>query len=143
MSNSTVTKLCVLILALLLVNGCLDPLGKGPSDEKLIKATMTEWKAANKAKDVDRIMDTISENYVSFMGGGKQSMRDFLTGAIDRGFMDNVEINIKDAEITIEDDKAKFGPVEFIGERGPFALYYKLQKEGNKWLIIGVERPEQ
>jgi len=143
MSNSNVTKLCVLALALLLVNGCSDPLGMGPSDEKLIKGTMTEWKAANKAKDIDRIMNTISENYVSFMGGGKQSMRDFLTGAIDRGFMDNVEINIKDAESTIEDDKAKFGPVKFIGERGPFVIYYKLQKEGNKWLIIGTERPEQ
>jgi len=143
MDKSIITRLCMLALALLIINGCLGPLSKGTSDEKLIDSTMTEWKAAHEAKDLDRIMATFSENYVSWRGGGKQEMREFIARGIDEGFMDNVEVKTENAEINIEADKSTYGPVEFTGERGTFGLNYKLQKENGKWLIIGAERPEQ
>ena len=143
MSKSIITKLSMIALVALLVNGCLGPLSKGPSDETLIDTTMTEWEAAHQAKDLDRIMATFSENYVSWRGGGKQEMREFIARGIDEGFMDNVEVKTENAEISVEGDKGIYGPVEFTGERGTFALNYKLQKEKGKWLIIGAERPEQ
>jgi len=70
------------------------------------------------AKDLDRLMATFSDNYVSARGSGKASMRERLAGAIERGFLDNVEVNIENAQIMIEGDKATFGPVEFVADRG-------------------------
>jgi len=82
-------------------------------------------------------------NYVSTRGTGKDSMREFMTKAFESDFMDNVEINIEDAEIMIEGDKATYGPVEFLSDRGTFTLEYKLRKEEEAWLIVGSTRLEQ
>jgi len=142
MSKSIITKLSVITLMALLVTGCLGSL-KGKSDEKLIDETMTEWEAAHQAKDLDRIMATFSEDYVSWQGGGKEDLREFIARGIDEGIMDNVEVKTENAVISIEGNNAKFGPVEFTSERGTFALDYKLQKENGKWLIITAKRPEQ
>jgi hypothetical protein len=70
-------------------------------------------------------------------------MREFMTGAFESDFMDNVEINIEDAKIIIEGDKAAYGPVEFVSDRGTFVLEYKLRKEEEAWLIVGSTRLEQ
>jgi len=95
------------------------------------------------AQDIDKLMVVYSENYVASRGGGKDSIREFMARAFEQGFMDNVEVKIEDAQITIEDDKATFGPVEFVSDRGTFTLEYKLQKEDGAWLIVGSKRLEQ
>jgi hypothetical protein len=66
-----------------------------------------------------------------------------MTKAFESNFMDNIEINIEDAEVMIEGDKAVFGPVEFISDIGPDLLEYKLRKEEEAWLIVGSTRLEQ
>jgi len=142
MKKSVILNLSLAVLAAVLVCGC-QTLGVGPSDEELVNTTMAEWKAAMAAKDMDKLMATFSENYVSTRGTGKDSMREFMTRAFNEGFMDNVEVNVEDAQIMIEGDKATFGPVEFISDRGTFALEYKLQKEEDAWLIVGSTRLEQ
>ena len=139
MKKLVIMNLGVAALIVVLAGGC--QLG-GPSDEELINTTVAEWKAANAAKDLDRLMATLSENYVSMGGGGKDSMREFISRAFEEGFMDDVEIKIEDAQITIEDDKATFGPVEFVGDRGTFAFKHILQKEDGTWLIVGAEMQE-
>jgi ketosteroid isomerase-like protein len=142
MSRSDITKLSVVVVAILLIYGCQIPVGGAPSDEELIRATIIEWKAANIDKDIDRLMATISEDFVSFDGGGKESMRDFLNGAVNDGFMDNFRIDIKDAKIQIKGNKATFGPVEMTSDMGPFVFNHILQKDNGKWLIVGGEMPE-
>ena len=111
MEKSVILKLSLVVLAVALC-GC-QTLGVGASDEELISTTMAEWKAAMVAKDLDRLMATFSDNYVSARGSGKDSMRVRLAGAIERGFLDSVEVNIEDAQIAIEGDKATLSPVEF------------------------------
>jgi ketosteroid isomerase-like protein len=138
--KSVIMSLGAAALIVVLAGGC--QIG-GPSDEKLINTTVSDWKAAHTAKDLDGLMATLSENYVSMDGGGKDSMREFISRAFEEGFMDNVEIKIEDAQTTIEGDKATFGPVKFVGDRGTFAFKHILQKEDGKWLIVGVEMQEQ
>lgn len=144
MKKSVIMNLGVAAIIVVLAGGC--QLG-GPSDEELINTTMAEWKAAHAAKDLDGLMATISENYVSMKGGGKDSIHEFISRAFEEGFMDNIEIKIEDAETTIEGDKATFGPVKFVGDggtlRGTLAFKYILQKEDRTWLIVGTERQEQ
>ncbi len=142
MKRSVILNLSPVVLAAFLVCGC-QTLGVGPSDEQLVNTTMAEWKAAMVAQDIDKLMAVYSENYVSSRGDGKDSIRELMTRAFDEGFMDSVEVKIEDPQITIEDDKATFGPVEFVSDRGTFTLEYKLQKEDGAWFIVGSKRLEQ
>ena len=141
MKKSVILNLSLVVLTVAFC-GC-QTLGVGPSDEELISTTMAEWKAAMVAKDLDRLMATFSDNYVSSRGSGKDSMRERMAGAIERGFLDNVEIKIEDAQITLEGDEATFGPVEITSDRGTLAIEYTLKKENGTWLIVSSKRQEQ
>jgi len=141
MKKAFILNLSVVVLAVTLC-GC-QTLGVGLSDEELVSITMAEWKAALVDKDMDKQMAAFSDNYVSSRGSGKDAMCERMTRAIEQGFLDSVEFNIEDAQITIEGDKATFSPVEFISDSGAFALEYTLQKENGTWLIISSKRHEQ
>jgi len=133
-------NLSMAVLVAILVCGCQTA---GPSDEQLISTTMDNWKASLMAEDLDKLMAVYSMNYVSTRGTGKDSMREFMNKAFESNFMENVQINIEDVKIMIEGDKATFGPVVFVSERGTFTLEYNLQKEDGAWLIVGSKRLEK
>ena len=130
----------VAVVIVVLAGGC--QVG-APSDEELINWTMTDWKAALKARDLDRLMATYSENYVSARASGKDSVRQRMTRIFDRGWMDNVKVNLENAKTTIDRDKAEFGPVKFNSDKGMFTRQFTLQKEYEAWLLIGSEKQEQ
>ena len=140
MKKSVILNLSLAVLVAILVCGCQTA---GPSNEQLVNTTMADWKASLIAEDLDKLMTVYSMNYVSTRGTGKDSMREFMTKAFESDFMDNVQIKIEDAEIIIEGDKATYGPVEFVSDRGTFTLEYRLQKEEEAWLIVGSTRLEQ
>lgn len=140
MKKSVILSLGLLVFAAVFC-GC-QTLVEGPSDEQLINTTMTEWKAALEAKDLDRLMVLFSESYISSSGSGKVAMRERMAGAIERGFLDNIEIKIQNAKLTLVGDKATFGPVEITSDRGTLAIEYTLQKENDKWFIVSSKRRE-
>ena len=141
MKKTVILNLGMAVLAVTLC-GC-QILGVGPSDEELVSATMADWKAALIAHDLDNLMGTYSENYVSTQGDGKDSVREFLAGVIEQGYLDNVKVNLEDAQIMIEGDKANISPVELTSDAGTYVLEYTLQKEEGIWLIVGSTRLEQ
>ncbi len=140
MKKSVILNLGFLVFAAAFC-GCQTPV-EGPSDEQLINTAMTEWKAAFEARDLDRLMVLFSENYISSTGSSKVAMRERMAGAIERGSLDNVEIKIQNAKLTLVGDKATFGPVEITLDRGTLAIEYTLQKENGKWLIVSSRRRE-
>ncbi len=140
MKKPVILNLSLVALVAIMVCGCQTA---GPSDEQLVNTTMANWKTSLIAEDLDKLMAVYSMNYISTRGTGKDSMREFMTKAFESNFMENVEINIEGAKATIEGEKAVFGPVEFISDRGTFTLEYKLQKEDGNWLIVGSTRLEQ
>ena len=101
---------------------------------------MTEWKGAFEAKDLDRLMVLFSENYMSAGGSSKVAMRESMAGAIERGSLDNVEINIQNAQLTLVGETATFGPVEIKSDRGTLAIEYTLEKEDMNWFIVSSKR---
>jgi len=121
--------------------GCQTPV-EGPSDKQLINTLMTEWKAAFEAKDLDRLMMLFSENYISSNGSSKVAMRVSMEGAIERGSLDNIEIKIQDAQLTLVGKTASFGPVEIKSDRGTLSIEYTLEKENDIWLITSSKRKE-
>ena len=121
--------------------GCQSPI-ENASDEQLIHNVMAEWKTAFEAKDLNRLMILFSEEYVSSSGSGKLAMRERMAGAIERGSLDNVKINIQNARMNVLGTKAIFGPVEITSDGGTLTIEYTLQKEEDKWLIAGSKRKE-
>jgi len=140
MKKSVIPSLVFLVFAAVFCS--CQTVVEGPSDEELINTVMTEWKAAFEAKDLDRLMVLFSENYLSSSGSSKIAMRERMAGAIERGSLDNVKINIRDAKLTLVGDKATFGPVEITIDSEMLALEYTLQKENDKWLIVSSKRRE-
>lgn len=141
MKKSVILNLGLFVFAAVFY-GCQTPVVEGPSDEELINTTMTEWKVAFEAKNLDRLMALFSDNYLSSSGSSKVAMRESMAGAIERGSLDNVKINIENAQLTLVGDRATFGPVEITSDRGTLTIEYTLQKEDVKWLIVGSKRHE-
>jgi ketosteroid isomerase-like protein len=142
MGKSVVMNSGIFALAVVMLCGC-QILGLGPSDEELINATMAKWKAALIAHDVDKFMETYSENYLNTEGGDKNSIREYVAEVIQQGYLDNLDVNLEDAQITIEGDTATVAPVELNSDEGTYVLEYnKLKKENGVWLIISSKAQE-
>jgi len=138
MRNAGITRLCVGVVAALLVCGCAI-LARGPSDEELIASTLAEWKAGLVEEDLDRFMATHSEDFASSQGGGKEELGEFIGGVMDQGYLEDAEVNVEDAETTIEGDTATASPVEVEGVFGVMVFEMTLRKEDSTWRIIGME----
>ena len=136
MKKSLITKLGAGVLVAVLFCGCQT----GSSDEKLINTTITNWKAALVAQDLDKLMDSYSEDYESDRGFDKEDIRGFMERGIDEGFLANIEVDIEGAEIAIEGDKAQVAPVVWAGRRGEMTIEFTLQKEGDTWRIVSSKR---
>lgn len=142
MGKSIVIYSGVVVLTVVILCGCQIP-GLGPSDKELINATMTKWKAALIAHDVDKLMETYSENYLNSEDGDKNSVREYVAGVIEEGYLDNLKVNLEDAQITIEGDIATVAPVELTSDTGTYVLEYnKLKKENGAWLIVNSKVQE-
>ena len=135
MKKSVIMKAGVVALVAVFLCGCQ----MGPSDQKLINTTTGNWKEALIAQDLDKIMETFSEDFESMEGGDKEEAREYLGGVFDEGVVDNAEVDLENAETTIEGDKAKVSGVELTLDSGPIMLDFTLQKEKGSWLIVGVE----
>jgi hypothetical protein len=140
MKKSVILSVGFLVFALVFC-GCQAP-GGNVSDKQLINNVMTEWKAAFETKDLNRLMMLFSEQYVSSSGSSKLAMRERMAGAIERGSLDNVKINLHNARMNILGDKAIYGPVEITSDSGTLTLEYTLQKEEAKWFILSSKRKE-
>jgi ketosteroid isomerase-like protein len=112
----------------------------GPSDEELINTTMNTWKEAIVAQDVDAMLGEYSEDFSSADGTDKEGVRQFMEGAVGEGVLDDIEINLETAELTITDDKAEIGPVQIDSNMGSMDFVYTLKKEDKKtWRIISSD----
>ena len=135
MKKSVIMKLGVVVLAAALIGGCQ----MGATDEALINTTIGTWKEALIAQDLDKLMETYSEDYESMEGGDKEATREFMEEVFDQGWVDNAEVDLEEAETTIEENEAEVSGVELILEQGTITLDFTLQKEKGAWLIVGVE----
>jgi ketosteroid isomerase-like protein len=113
--------------------------GRGPSDEELVANTLAEWKAGLVEENLDRFLATFSDDFSSSQGGGKAEVGDFIGGAMEQGYLEDVEVNVEDAEVTIEGDSATVSPVELDGVFGVMSFGITLKKENGTWRIIGME----
>ena len=70
-----------------------------------------------------------------------REMRQFLSRMIDEGAFDDIDMDISEAEINIEGDKATVGPIVYAGDWGEVEIMRILKKEADGvWRVVGTER---
>ncbi len=124
----------VAILVVAVAAGCATG-AKKPTDTELIQGTVDAFKTALLAKDLDKVMPMISENFNDPEIGNKAGMRDFLQRAIDAGYLNDAEMDFKSAQIKIEGDTATDYPVTVSSSSGSATIGFTLKKEKAGWLI--------
>jgi ketosteroid isomerase-like protein len=141
MKRSFLTMLSVSIITAVLLCGCQS--NSKCSQEKRIKRTMTEWKAAMTAEDLEKVMSAYSPNYASERMDDKDAVRKFIVYIFGENWMEYVDVSFEEVATIIEEDKAQFGPVAFISDNGTMKVDYTLQKEGGVWFIVSSKWLQQ
>jgi len=137
MKKSVIMKLGVVVLAAALISGCQ----MGATDEEQLTAALGQWKAAVEAQDLDKMMEPYSDDYEGESGEGKEGVRQFLSGLIDEGALEDIDMDISEAEINIEGDKATVGPIVYSGDWGEVEMMRILKKEADGvWRVVGTEQ---
>jgi len=123
------------VLSVALV-GCATMGGK--SDEELIAETMETFKAGLLEQDVDKVMMVISENFENDQAPDKAAVGDFFGQAIDAGYLEGAEIDLTNAEVTIDGEMATAYPIDLSSLIGSVSVELMMTKEEGQWLVTGL-----
>lgn len=147
MRNMMYVGLCGILTAGLL-SGCA-VLGGGPSDEELVMQQVQAFTADFLAANTDNLLNYISEDFENErVPGGKAEVAQHLEDAKAQGrveefkaFVENNhgEIDLADAEVTIENGIATVYPILASADLGAVTVELSLKKDPDKiWRIAGI-----
>ena len=129
-------NLAVCVLAVFAFAGCESVGGGGGmSDEEMIRSLVDDAMAALKAQDIDTMVANYADSFESDQGGGTAEMREFLEGAKEQGFLDDIEIDMSNLVITIDGNKASAKPMELEGAFGSLTIEFDLEKIDGRWMV--------
>jgi ketosteroid isomerase-like protein len=138
MGKSQIATLLVTSL-FLLAAGC--QMVAGGSDKAQLTAALSQWKAALEAQNLDKMIEPYSDDYEGESGEGKEGVRQFLGGLIDEGVLEDIDMDISEAEITIEGDEATVGPIRYSSDDFEIEMTRTLKKEKDGvWRVVSAER---
>ena len=112
----------------------------GASDEDQIAQLLAQWKSAVQVLDVDAMLTAYSDSYENSEGLDKKGLRSMISGAIDQGMMDDMDVIIEGAVTTVTGDSAKVTGIVYEFSAGSIEVDFKLNKEGRTWRIVGEQR---
>jgi len=102
-------------------------------------AVVNGFFAAASSEDIEKMMGFFSEDFDHYEYGDKAGVKDFLSQAIDMGYMDGIESKTEDAEFEVKGEEMTIYPVDVTGTFGAITFEYSLKKEGDTWKIIGFD----
>ena len=109
--------------------------GGGMSDEEMIKSLVDDAMAGLKAGDIDTMLVNYADSFEYDQGGGIPEMKEFLVGAKEQGFLDDIEIDLSSMVIMVDGSKASAKPIELEGAFGTLTIEYDLEKLDGKWMV--------
>jgi len=130
-------QLSLVAAVAMVVVGCATGAG-GPSPEEQVQQALAGWTAAAEAKDLDKLMTLVSEDFTSSEWADKETYRYFVQDAVEMGYLDNADVNTENTKITVEDGKAVAYPVDMTADFGSASLELTWTEQGGKWLITDV-----
>ncbi len=136
------------ILTLSAIMGCAG-MGKGPTDEELIRATIDKVKTALETKNLDLLMTTFADDFEHPEVGGKEEARQMLQMGLESGYADEGKVDLSNMELKIDKEKgtATAYPIDLSSAAGSVSVELVLNKyevtneKGKKvpaWLIKTV-----
>ncbi len=141
------SALVMSLVAMLSVMGCAG-MGKGPSDEELIRATIDKVKTALEAKNIDMLMETFAEDFEHPEVGGKAEAKQMLQLGLESGYADEGKVDLSNMQIKINDDGTVSAyPIDLSSVAGSVSVELVLKKyevtneKGKKvpaWLVKTV-----
>ncbi|HUW59862.1 MAG TPA: hypothetical protein VMZ06_02560 [Candidatus Bathyarchaeia archaeon] len=133
-----VSLLVVSVLMVAMLGGCATG-GKGPTPLEQVQQSLAGWSAAAEAKDVDKLMSFVAENFESNEWPDKESYKAFVQDSIDMGYLDDLDVATDKTTITFEgEDKAIAYPVELNASFGSATIKAIFTEEDGKWLVSDV-----
>ena len=129
-----IAKFGVCALAVVVLGACVTG-GGGPSDEDAIRQIVDDAMAALVAADIDTMVAAYADDFESDQGGGKAEMIEFLNGAKEQGFLEDIEIDVSSMVITVEGDTGSAKPIDLEGAFGALTLEFDLVKRDGKWWV--------
>ncbi len=102
--------------------------------DKYTEATMNQ--------DMEAMAALVADDFENYQFGDKEGLMVFMEDAKSQGFLEDLEIDMQDAEIEWEDDKttAIVYPVDVYGNFGTVTFEYIIGKQDDgSWKIIGME----
>ena len=134
-------QLSVLMIAglcgALMMAGCATGGSADPS--AAIAKQVKGFVGALKAEDLDAVMALVSENFKHYEYQNKAGLKDFLSQAIDMGYLEDVESDIEGMEVKMEGVKGTAYPVELSGAFGTATLELEFTQEDAGWMITGMD----
>ncbi|HOK10618.1 MAG TPA: hypothetical protein PLT82_13220 [Candidatus Hydrogenedens sp.] len=116
------------MVAMLSVLGCAG-MGKGPSDEELIRSTIDKVKTALESKNLDLLMTTFADDFEHPEVGGKEEARQMLQLGLESGYADEGKVDLSNMEIKIaEDGTATAYPIDLSSAAGSVSVELVLKK---------------
>jgi hypothetical protein len=122
----------------LVASGCATLQG-GPSDEEMLRELVDTYATALQAGDVETLVPLYSTSYESARGGDYEQSMERMREWVPQMAEWDVDISAEGAEIAIDGDTARVGPVTFESERGTRDTTLLTAKEDGCWLISGTE----
>ena len=128
-------KWAVCALAVIAITGCAGGGGGGMSDEDAIQSIVDDAMAALKAQDIPTMVERYADSFESDQGGGKAEMIEFLQGAQEQGFLDDMQISTDNLVIAIDGTKATAKPMDLEGAFGSLTVEFELEKLDGEWWV--------
>ena len=94
---------------------------------------------ALKTQDMDKIMAPFADDFEHYEYGDKEGIKDFLSQAADMGYLEDLEVNLDDAEAEVDGDEVVVYPVEIMGAFGSVTLELVFKDKGGEMKITGMD----
>jgi len=111
----------------------------GPTQGDLVMDTLEQWRAGIVTADLETIMATHSEAYLSPDNWTKRDMRAYTEQMIADGQLDGVVVDLDKTGILIEGDTARASGITARGPGWSGTFEFTLEREGGRWLITSSD----
>lgn len=101
-----------------------------------IKALIDEIMTALKEQDIEAMTARYADDFTSDQGGGKPEMVEFLNGAKEQGFLEDIEAIMDNMVVEVDGDKATVDDLELEGAFGVLTLGFELEKRDGEWMVV-------
>lgn len=108
------------------------------TDEDKIRVLLATMKSAIEQQDIDVMMTAYSDRYSDEGGRGKTDVRAFLQAYKLAGGFQGARLDVDQAELVIDGDRARIAPLFFVGPSDQVSFTAIGEREGNRWLITAL-----